>query len=390
MSRLFGTDGVRGLANETLTVELSVQLAQAAAPVLGAEALRPEESLSYSLGLVLQPVDRLYVTIDAYQIDIDDRIIQRANEREGAVDIAEKNIATFRRDCRDLHIKDYAAYTRATDFVAEQVAMIKELIAKGHAYVVNGEVFYEVGTFPAYGQLSGRKLDEQEVGASGRVEEDFSRKRNPADFTLWKPSTGNAPSWNTGEAAWPTGRPGWHIECSAMSTALLGAHFDVHGGGIDNMFPHHENEIAQSRCAHPEGAFARIWMHSGLLNIGGDKMSKSLGNGIDPMDWVRDYGADALRFTLARGANPGVDLPLAVDAAAAGRNFATKLWNAARFCEMNGIRPDPGFDPAGVKAEFFPDSSVEPNFIVNLGYGSDENLFPRSPRLDFEEAAQIL
>ena len=250
-------------------------------------------------------VFRRYLEYSGYHVlsvinytDIDDRIIQRANEREGAVDIAEKNIATFRRDCRDLHIKDYAAYTRATDFVAEQVTMIKELIAKGHAYVVNGEVFYEVGTFPAYGQLSGRKLDEQEVGASGRVEEDFSRKRNPADFTLWKPSTGNAPSWNTGEAAWPTGRPGWHIECSAMSTALLGAHFDVHGGGIDNMFPHHENEIAQSEplCGHP---WVRYWLHPEHLDLKEVKMSKSLGNVISIEELLSRHSHDEARWFYA-------------------------------------------------------------------------------------------
>ncbi|WP_437586008.1 cysteine--tRNA ligase [Sorangium sp. So ce1000] len=227
--------------------------------------------------------------------DIDDRIMQRASEREGAVDVAERNIAAFRRDCRKLHIKDYAVYTRATDFVDEQVDMVKRLIEKGHAYTVNGEVFYEVGTWASYGELSGRKVDEQEVGASGRVEEDFARKRHPADFSLWKPTGAGQPSWRTGEEGWPTGRPGWHIECSAMSTALLGDHFDVHGGGIDNMFPHHENEIAQSEplCGRP---WVRYWLHPEHLDLKEVKMSKSLGNVISVEELLSRHGHDEARW----------------------------------------------------------------------------------------------
>lgn len=245
--------------------------------------------------------------------DIDDRIIQRGGGAEGAMDWAERFIATFRRDCRALRIKDYAAYTRATDFVDEQVQMIRELIKKKHAYVVDGEVFYDVNTYEAYGQLSGRKIDEQEVGASGRVEEDVARKRNPADFTLWKPTDDNTPAWNTGESSWPKGRPGWHIECSAMSTSLLGSHFDVHGGGIDNMFPHHENEIAQSEplCGHP---WVRYWLHPNHLmimkkelsdaqraaaqgsNEEEEKMSKSLGNVIGIEDLLAKHAHDEVRW----------------------------------------------------------------------------------------------
>jgi cysteinyl-tRNA synthetase len=230
--------------------------------------------------------------------DIDDRIIQRANEQEGAIDVAERNIAGFRKDCRRLHIKDYAVYTRATDFIEEQVAMVRGLVDKGHAYTVNGEVLYEVQTYAPYGQLSGRKLDEQEVGASGRVEEDFARKRHPADFTLWKPTDPGEPTWNTGEAAWPTGRPGWHIECSAMSTALLGNHFDVHGGGIDNMFPHHENEIAQSEplCGRP---WVRYWLHPEHLDLKDVKMSKSLGNVIGIEELLEKHRHDEVRWFYA-------------------------------------------------------------------------------------------
>jgi cysteinyl-tRNA synthetase len=232
--------------------------------------------------------------------DIDDRIIQRggAGAAEGAVDLAERNIAAFRRDCRSLHIKDYAAYTRATDFVDEQIEMVKRLLDKHHAYVVDGEVLYEVGTYEPYGQLSGRKIEEQEVGASGRVAEDVSRKRNPADFTLWKPTDASVPTWNTGSSGFAAGRPGWHIECSAMSTALLGNHFDVHGGGIDNMFPHHENEIAQSEplCGRP---WVRYWLHPEHLDLKEVKMSKSLGNVIGIDELLAKHPHDEVRWFYA-------------------------------------------------------------------------------------------
>jgi len=227
--------------------------------------------------------------------DIDDRIMQKAGGDKGCVDVAEAMIAAFRSDCRLLHIKDYAAYTRATDFVDEQVEMVAELLAKGNAYVTGGEAFYEVSTFPRYGALSGRNLEEQLVGASDRVDEDFARKRNPADFTLWKPSDANQPAWTTGHAEWPQGRPGWHIECSAMSTTLLGNHFDVHGGGVDNLFPHHENEVAQSEpiCGHP---WVRYWLHPEHLDLRGEKMSKSLGNVIHVPELCARHGYDALRW----------------------------------------------------------------------------------------------
>jgi cysteinyl-tRNA synthetase len=231
--------------------------------------------------------------------DIDDRIIQRMDAHQGAIDLAERNIATFRRDCRRLHIKDYAVYTRATDFIEEQVEMVKGLLDKGHAYTVDTEVLYEVESYPPYGQLSGRKLEDQEVGASGRVAEDVSRKKNPADFTLWKPTTDTAePSWQTGQRGFPSGRPGWHIECSAMSTALLGQHFDVHGGGIDNMFPHHENEIAQSEplCGAP---WVRYWLHPEHLDLKDIKMSKSLGNVIGIGELLDKHPHDEVRWFYA-------------------------------------------------------------------------------------------
>ncbi|EDM78253.1 cysteinyl-tRNA synthetase [Plesiocystis pacifica SIR-1] len=234
--------------------------------------------------------------------DIDDRIIKDAREKgEGTLDLAERVVASFRRDCRALKIKDYAVYTRATDFVEEQIAAVKALVDKGHAYVVEGEVLYDVRSFERYGQLSGRSLEGMQEGASGRTDSaETSRKRFFADFTLWKPSKEGEPCWQTGEAEWPSGRPGWHIECSAMSTTTLGKNFDVHGGGIDNLFPHHENEVAQSEplCGHP---WVNYWMHPAhlqLLNEEGQpiKMSKSLGNVISIGDLVAKHGPDAARW----------------------------------------------------------------------------------------------
>jgi cysteinyl-tRNA synthetase len=230
--------------------------------------------------------------------DIDDRIMAQGEGGVGCLDVAERFIAGFRRDCRALHIKDYSAYTRATDFIEEQVDMVARLVEKGHAYVKDGEVFYDVSTFERYGQLSGHTVEDQEVGASGRVDEDFARKRHPADFTLWKPSDASQPSWTTGQPDFASGRPGWHIECSAMSGALLGDHFDVHGGGVDNLFPHHENEVAQSEplCGHP---WVRYWLHPEHLDLRGIKMSKSLGNVIGVPDLLERFGADGVRWFYA-------------------------------------------------------------------------------------------
>jgi len=230
--------------------------------------------------------------------DIDDRIMAKAQDNVGWLDVAEGVIATFRRDCRALKIKDYAVYTRATDFVDTQIDMIKRLIAAGHAYVVDGEVFYDVQSFPRYGELSGNTLEGQQAGASGRVGEDVARKRHPADFTLWKPSAEGQPAWPTGEVDWPQGRPGWHIECSAMATALLGEHFDVHGGAVDNLFPHHENEVAQSEplCGHP---WVRYWMHPEHLDLRGVKMSKSLGNVIGIPELIGEHGEREIRWFFA-------------------------------------------------------------------------------------------
>jgi len=205
--------------------------------------------------------------------DIDDKIIRRAAENGEPVDaLAERFIAAMREDFAALAIEPPDHEPRATEHVPGIIAMIERLIARGYAYLsAQGDVLYAVAKYPEYGRLSGKRLADLRAGA--RVEIDLS-KRDPLDFVLWKQAKAGEPSWGS---PWGPGRPGWHIECSAMSMAMLGTHFDLHGGGMDLKFPHHENEIAQS-CAANDTAFVNLWIHNGFVNIDNEKMSKSLGN----------------------------------------------------------------------------------------------------------------
>ncbi len=184
----------------------------------------------------------------------------------------------------------------ATHHIPHMIALIEKLIAGGHAYAAEGHVLFSVGSYGEYGALSGRKLDELIAGARVDVE---SYKKHPGDFVLWKPAeAGDDPS-SVFESPWGAGRPGWHIECSAMSTAYLGENFDLHGGGADLMFPHHENEIAQSRCALPGSKFARYWVHNGFLTVNGEKMSKSLGNFVTVRDLLdKGVKGEVIRYAL--------------------------------------------------------------------------------------------
>src|ERR1700748_569865 len=190
---------------------------------------------------------------------------------------------------------------RATDFVlprsdgkADMVTLIRQLIARGHAYEAGGEVLFDTASMPDYGLLSGRKLDEQQAGARIAVD---AHKKHPTDFVLWKQSSDTEPGW---ESPWGRGRPGWHIEWPAMSAAYLGDVFDIHGGGLDLIFPHHENEIAQSRCAHGTPAMANYWMHNGFLQVEGEKMSKSLGNFFTIREVLADWPGEVLRLNMLK------------------------------------------------------------------------------------------
>ncbi|MCW5721378.1 MAG: cysteine--tRNA ligase [Devosia sp.] len=211
--------------------------------------------------------------------DVDDKINARALRdfpdlplNEAIRRVTEKTETQFLSDVKALGTLDPTHQPRATDNIAQMQALIAALIERNHAYVASGEVLFDTQSMPDYGQLSGRNLEDNLAGARVAVE---AHKKNPGDFVLWKLSADNEPGW---DSPWGRGRPGWHIECSAMSERYLGPIFDIHGGGLDLIFPHHENEIAQSRCAHGSQAMANVWMHNGFLQVEGQKMSKSLGN----------------------------------------------------------------------------------------------------------------
>jgi cysteinyl-tRNA synthetase len=224
--------------------------------------------------------------------DVDDKIISRAG-RTGVdpIELAEKYIKEFYADMDNLNIERATIEPRATEHIGKIIELIEVLMEKGLAYRINGDVFYSVEKFENYGKLSGRKLEDMEAGARVEVDE---RKRNPFDFALWKSLKPGEPSW---ESPWGKGRPGWHIECSAMSSAYLGETFDIHGGGKDLVFPHHENEIAQSEGAYGK-PFATYWIHNGFVNINNEKMSKSLGNFLLIKDILKSYHPDSVRLFL--------------------------------------------------------------------------------------------
>ena len=240
--------------------------------------------------------------------DVDDKINDRAVRdfpglplNEAIRKVTEKTATQFHADVTALGCLPPTFEPRATDFVlprpdgkADMVTLIKQLIARGHAYEAGGEVLFDTQSMPDYGALSGRKLDEQLAGARVAVD---AHKKNPADFVLWKQSSENEPGW---ESPWGRGRPGWHIECSAMSAAYLGDVFDIHGGGLDLIFPHHENEIAQSRCAHGTPTMANYWMHNGFLQVEGEKMSKSLGNFVTINEVLADWPGEVLRLNMLK------------------------------------------------------------------------------------------
>ncbi|UHQ18493.1 cysteine--tRNA ligase [Lysobacter sp. KIS68-7] len=225
--------------------------------------------------------------------DVDDKINNAAREAGVPIStITDRFAAAYREDMAALGVQPPDLEPAATAHIPQIIAMIERLIAGGHAYAAEGHVLFAVDSFAAYGKLSGR--DPEDMLAGARVEV-APYKRNPGDFVLWKPSTDDLPGW---DSPWGRGRPGWHIECSAMAEAHLGDTIDIHAGGIDLQFPHHENEVAQSECAHGGKRFARWWLHNGMLVLGGAKMSKSVGNIEKVHDLVRAHPPEALRYAL--------------------------------------------------------------------------------------------
>ena len=229
--------------------------------------------------------------------DVEDKITARSLETGEPIGaITARTTADFHRDMAALGALPPDAEPRATDSIAPMIAIIERLIANGHAYAAEGHVLFAVASFPDYGALSGRNQDEMLAGARIEV---APYKRDPGDFVLWKPSTPEQPGW---DSPWGRGRPGWHIECSAMSWKALGETFDIHGGGQDLLFPHHENEVAQSRCAFGTPTMSNYWMHNGMLRVDGDKMSKSLGNFLTVRDILARgaWAGEAFRLLLLR------------------------------------------------------------------------------------------
>ena len=225
--------------------------------------------------------------------DIDDKIIRRAQEENlSAKEVAEKYITAYFEDTAALRVLKADSHPKVTEHIAEIIAMVRQLIDNGYAYAVSGDVYFDVRAFAAYGALSGRSLDELKSGARVDVGD---IKRDPLDFALWKAAKAGEPAW---ESPWGLGRPGWHIECSAMSKKYLGEKFDIHGGGADLIFPHHENEIAQSQGCCGAGTFAKYWMHNGFITVNQEKMSKSLGNFFLLRDILAKFPGDVVRFYL--------------------------------------------------------------------------------------------
>lgn len=255
--------------------------------------------IGHARSVVLFDVIYRYLLKSGFQVtyirnftDIDDKIINRANQLgENWKDLAERFIKEFNVDMDALGVKRPTIEPKATDHIPDILSLISALISEGHAYEVDGDVMFSVSSFSPYGKLSGKKTEDLVSGARVDVDE---KKKDPLDFALWKAAKKGEPFWNS---PWGPGRPGWHIECSAMSMRYLGSSFDIHGGGADLTFPHHENEIAQSEAATGE-SFARFWIHNGFVNIRSEKMSKSLGNVLNIRDILKEVHPEALRLFL--------------------------------------------------------------------------------------------
>ncbi|PKO14080.1 MAG: cysteine--tRNA ligase [Chloroflexi bacterium HGW-Chloroflexi-10] len=264
--------------------------------------------VGHAMSAMVFDIIRRYLEYRGYAVrylmnftDVDDKIITRANASgQDPFDLAEGYIKEYEQNLSDLNIKPATFYPRATQEIDQIVAMIQGLVDKGYAYPMQGDVYFRVTRDEDYGRLSGRKLDDMQAGSRINVDE---RKEHPMDFALWKSARPGEPEW---DSPWGKGRPGWHIECSAMNLHHNGEQIDIHGGGNDLIFPHHENEIAQTESLTGK-SFARYWVHNGMLQLGGEKMSKSVGNLVTIEEFLSKHSADTLRFTVL---NSGYRSPL--------------------------------------------------------------------------------
>ena len=267
--------------------------------------------------------------------DIDDKMIRRANEEGITVaELAERFIGEYYIDAKALGIRPATVHPKATEHIPEIIDLISRLIANGHAYATpSGDVYYRVAAFPGYGKLSGQRTEDRETGASERLDVETD-KESPEDFTLWKGQKPGEPAW---DSPWGKGRPGWHIECSAMSMKYLGETFDIHCGGKDLLFPHHENEIAQSEGATGK-PYVRYWMHNGFINVDNQKMSKSLNNFFTVRDISREFDLEAVRlFMLSAHYRSPINFSREqIEAANASLNRLYTARDHLRFCAANG------------------------------------------------------
>jgi cysteinyl-tRNA synthetase len=287
--------------------------------------------VGHAMSALVFDIVRRYLIYKGYDVrfvmnftDVDDKIIQRA--RQSGIDpfaLAEHYIQQFQEQLRALNVLPATVHPRATQTIPQIQQMIQGLIEKGYAYAPgNGDVYYRVTRKPDYGKLSGRKLEEMQAGARIEVGE---QKEHPMDFALWKAAKPGEPAW---DSPWGKGRPGWHIECSAMNLAYLGEQIDIHGGGNDLIFPHHENEIAQSE-AYTGKPFVRYWMHNGMLQLGGEKMSKSLGNLVTIEEFLKEHEGDVMRMLVLNG-NYRAPLSFTPEAIEAAEKGLERLRSALR------------------------------------------------------------
>ncbi|MGM0562021.1 MAG: cysteine--tRNA ligase [Pseudomonadota bacterium] len=274
--------------------------------------------------------------------DVDDKILTAANEQQRSIsDITESTTAAFHEDMDALGALRPTVEPRATGHIDQMIAMIEDLVEKGHAYVAEGHVLFSVPSMHDYGQLSRRSRDDLVAGARVEV---APYKKDPADFVLWKPSAEGQPGW---DSPWGRGRPGWHIECSAMSAEHLGVTFDIHGGGQDLVFPHHENELAQSRCAHGTERMARYWLHNGYVVVNGEKMSKSLGNFLTVRQLREEgYDGEVIRLALLSG-HYRQPLDINREKLAESKSQLDRLYGALR--PLGDRLPEPGRERAPEK-----------------------------------------
>ncbi|MFC2008320.1 cysteine--tRNA ligase [Chloroflexota bacterium] len=311
-----------------------------------------DSHIGHAMSYIIFDVIRRYLQFHDYKVkyvqnitDIDDKIIDRANEHGiSARELAEKYADSFFKDMDDLNIGRADVYPRATEEIPKIIEVIKGLIDGGHAYPAQGSVYFRVRSVPDYGKLAHRSLDSMMAGARIEAGEE---KEHPMDFVLWKAAKPGEPSW---DSPWGNGRPGWHIECSAMSLKYLGETIDIHGGGQDLIFPHHENEIAQSESFTGKKPFVRYWLHNGLLQLGEQKMSKSLGNLITIKEALEKYSADAIRI-FALGSHYRSPLTYSEEALEAAERGADRLWQTVRR-ELGEQEPTGEMSPEPYRKQF--------------------------------------